>query len=236
MCSTTTNNKQGIGTLRENSLHASLKDWIAKPTDKIEIEVDGYFIDIVRGDLLIEIQTGNFGHLKTKFKNLLEKHEIQLVYPLQKEKWIVREETTGEIVNRRKSPKRGRLEDFFREAIRIPKLLANPNLKTKIIFVQIEEIWRNDGRGSWRRKYWSITDQRLLKVIDQEDLNTLEDYRNIIPKSLPTQFTNQELAAALNIQASLASKMSYTLRKMNIIKVVGKRGNAHLHEVSLKKG
>ena len=47
----------GIGTLGERSLHASLKDWLAEPGDEIEKQVDGYHIDIVRGQLLIEIQS-----------------------------------------------------------------------------------------------------------------------------------------------------------------------------------
>ena len=34
----------------EMTLHASIKEWYASPGDKIEVEVDGYVIDIVRGD------------------------------------------------------------------------------------------------------------------------------------------------------------------------------------------
>ena len=48
-----------IGTLNEKSLHAALKEWYAKPEDLIEVPVDGFTVDIVRGDLLIEIQTRN---------------------------------------------------------------------------------------------------------------------------------------------------------------------------------
>ncbi len=39
----------GIGTLQENSLHAALKNWYAQPGDQLEIMVDGYVIDLVRG-------------------------------------------------------------------------------------------------------------------------------------------------------------------------------------------
>ena len=46
-----------IGTLRERPLHASLKRWYAEPGDRAEVAVDGYVIDLVRGDLLIEVQT-----------------------------------------------------------------------------------------------------------------------------------------------------------------------------------
>ena len=47
----------GIGLLNEKPLHASLKQWYARPGDRFEVAVGGFVIDIVRDDLLIEIQT-----------------------------------------------------------------------------------------------------------------------------------------------------------------------------------
>ena len=55
-----------IGTLNENPLHAALKAWYARPGDRIEVPVDGFIVDIVRDDLLVEIQTGNFSAVKEK--------------------------------------------------------------------------------------------------------------------------------------------------------------------------
>ena len=55
-----------IGTLRERPLHASLKRWYARPGDRVEVAVDGYVVDLVRGDLLIEIQTRGFATLRPK--------------------------------------------------------------------------------------------------------------------------------------------------------------------------
>lgn len=49
----------GIGRLNEGPLHAALKRWCARPGDRLEAVVDGYVIDIVRADLLLEIQTGH---------------------------------------------------------------------------------------------------------------------------------------------------------------------------------
>jgi hypothetical protein len=56
----------GIGLLNEKPLHASLKEWYAQPGDRFEVPVDGFVIDIVRDDLLLEIQTGSFGSIKSK--------------------------------------------------------------------------------------------------------------------------------------------------------------------------
>jgi len=61
--------KHLIGTLSEKSLHSPLKDWYAQSGDHVEAEVDGFHIDIIRNDLLIEIgrrkspKKGNLFHL-----------------------------------------------------------------------------------------------------------------------------------------------------------------------------
>ena len=49
-----------IGTLNEGVLHAQLKNWYQRPGDRIEQVVGGFVVDLVRGDLLVEIQTGGF--------------------------------------------------------------------------------------------------------------------------------------------------------------------------------
>lgn len=67
----------GIGLLNEKPLHASLKDWYAKSGDKFEVQVDGFVIDIVRNDLLLEIQTGNFASIKSKLTNLVHSHQVR---------------------------------------------------------------------------------------------------------------------------------------------------------------
>jgi hypothetical protein len=118
----------GIGLLNEKELHASLKKWYARPGDRLEVPVDGFVIDIVRDDLLIEIQTRNFASIKSKLNNLARCHRVRLIYPIVQEKWIVRSPTrSGKGAIRRKSPKKGRMEDLFWELVSIPQLLLNPN-------------------------------------------------------------------------------------------------------------
>lgn len=220
-----------IGTLRERSLHAALKDWAACPGDELEIALDGYVIDILRGDQIIEIQTGNFTHIKDKLKVLLEHYKVLLIYPLAQAKWIVRQNANGEIVGRRKSPKRARVEELFSQAIRMPELFAHPNLTLQVVMVHLEEYWKDDGKGSWRRKYWSKADQKLLQVIGIHTFDSYQSYSSLIPETLPSPFTNHQLAETLSIRRSLARKMTYTLRKMSILELVGKKGNANLYKI-----
>ena len=79
-----------IGTLSEKSLHSALKAWYARAGDQLEVKVDGFHIDIVRGKALIEIQTTNFSSQKRKLNTLIEKHPVRLVFPIAQEKWIIR--------------------------------------------------------------------------------------------------------------------------------------------------
>jgi hypothetical protein len=118
----------GIGLLNERPLHVSLKEWYAQLGDQFEIAVDGFVIDIVRNDLLLEIQTGNFASIKSKLTSLVRSHQVRLIYPIAQEKWIVKlPKDDGGGVTRRKSPERGRVEHLFWEMVSFPQLLSNRN-------------------------------------------------------------------------------------------------------------
>jgi hypothetical protein len=220
-----------IGTLSEKSLHAAIKTWYAQPGDAVEVSVDGYVVDIVRGEQLIEIQTGNFSNMRHKLLTLVEHHPVRLVYPIAREKWIVRIEADGHTqISRRKSPKRGRLEHLFDELVSFPDLIAHPNFEIEVLFIQAEQVLCNDGKGSWRRKRWSIHDHRLLDIVDRVRLTLAADFSPLLIEALPRPFTNRELADTLGLSRRLAQKMTYCLRKMGVISVVGKKGRAFLFE------
>lgn len=221
-----------IGTLQETSLHAALKDWYAGSGGQAETEIDGYLIDLVREDELVEIQTGSFGAIKTKLKRLLADHQVRLVYPVARERWVVRQNRRGRQVARRKSPKRGRLEDIFDELVRIPHLASSPSLTLEVIFVQEEVVWRDDGKGSWRRKGWSVADRRLLSVLEQVPMEWPGGYLSLLPVSLEADFTNKDLARALKLRASQAQKMTYCLSRMGILDCIGRRGRYNLYAIS----
>jgi len=125
-----------IGTLNEKALHAALKEWYAEPGDRVEVEIDGFFVDLVRGDLLIEIQTGGFSGIKRKLLALTEAHPLRLVYPIAREKWIVKLDEDGRRrLSRRKSPKRGQVEDVFAELVSFPRLITRPNFSLDVLLV-----------------------------------------------------------------------------------------------------
>jgi len=223
-----------IGTLNEKPLHAALKQWYALADDLTEVSVDGFTVDVVRGDLLIEIQTRNLSAIKRKLTTLTERHPVRLVYPIAQDKWIVRLSKNGKTaLGRRKSPKRGTLELVFEELVFIPQLLAHPNFSLEVLLIQEEEARRYDGTRNWRRKGWGTHERRLLQVVDRRLFETPADMQALIPASLVEPFTTTQLAEAKDQPLWLAQKMAYCLREMGAITAVGKRGRGILYMATL---
>jgi hypothetical protein len=218
----------GIGLLNEKPLHAAVKQWYARPGDRFEVPVEGFVIDIVRGDLLIEIQTGGFSAIKRKLTKLVASRPVRLIHPIVREKWIVRAGTHRGRAVRRKSPRRGRLEDVFWELVHIPQLLAHPNFSLEVLIIRAEEARRYAGKRSWRRRGWVVQERRLLEVLQEKEFKRSTDWRGLLPAGF-TSFTTLELATALETSRMLAQKMAYTLHKGQVIDLVGKRGRANLY-------
>jgi hypothetical protein len=219
-----------ICTLNEKPLHEALKRWYSQPGDLFEVPVDGSVADIVRGDLLIEIQTKNFTAIKRKLDKLIINHPVRLVYPIAREKWITKLADDGKsTLSRRRSPKRGTFEQVFYELVRLPGLLRDPNFSLELLLIEEEEVRRYDGVRGWRRRGWVTEERRLLRVVDRRILNSPEDMDAFIPETLAEPFSVNDLAKATNIDQRLAQKMVYCLRTMGRLAPVGKKVNAILY-------
>jgi hypothetical protein len=240
--------KKTIGILAERSLHAALKKWYAEPGDETEVPLEGYHIDLVRGDLLIEVQTRNFFALKRKLPKLLENHRLRLVHPIAQEKWLVRVGADGEtVLGRRRSPKRGSFEDIFDELVHMPTLLAHPNFSLHILLIRQEEIRRvraareKPARRTRFPRDWDRHDHRLLEVVGSLLLESVQDLRTFLPQDLPPRFTNNELGKALGGVSDRgaswagyrrAQTMTYVMRQVGILEIAGKRGRAFEYRVT----
>jgi hypothetical protein len=112
------------------------------------VTIDRFRIDVVREGELIEIQTRSFSSIRRKLCALLDSHPVRLVYPIPYEKWVVRVEPNGNLIERRKSPRRGSLIHLFDELVSFPQLMAHPNLSLEVLLTREEEIRCADGHGS----------------------------------------------------------------------------------------
>lgn len=145
----------GIGTLHESTLHAALKAYYADPGDSVEVPVDRYVVDVLKGNgaRVVEVQTRNFASIKRKVTRLLRTREVLLVHPVARAKWIVRESVDGtRVLGRRKSPKRQSYLHLFEELVSIPHLVAHPRFALEVVLVTVDEVRRQVGRARARAR------------------------------------------------------------------------------------
>ena len=119
----------------------------------------------------------------------------------------------------------------FIELVRLSDIFISENLSIDVLLIREEEIRCNDGLGSWRRKGVSIIDRRLISVIRKIELLEPKDFLTLIPDDLDQPFSNKELATCCKIPIGKIRRMTYCLKKMNLIKQVGKKGNELLFEI-----
>ena len=75
--------RSGIGTLGERSLHAVLKYWIEPDERRHEVKLPcGLVADIYDGERVVEIQTGSLYQLRGKLDRLLPFTPVTIVVPV----------------------------------------------------------------------------------------------------------------------------------------------------------
>ena len=216
----------------ETTLHRQLKELYADPHSQEEVQLDDYRIDVIRNDVLIEIQLGSLAAIRDKVQKLLQNHRVIIVKPVIDRKHLIKlSGPNGEVLSRRRSPKRGNVMTLFDELVYCTKLFPHPNLCIDVPFLEIEELrFKGQGRRRWRRKNnFQIEDQKLLKVTSLQRFLTGDDLRKLIRKKMPTNFHTGHLAEAIDEPRETAQQMAYCFARMNICEQVGKEGNTLIY-------
>jgi hypothetical protein len=218
-----------IGTLNEKPLHASLKAWVAEPGDQFEVRIERFVADIVRGSLIIEIQTGSTFPLKRKLHALLKHHAVHLVIPIARQKTIITLDAEGQVVSSRKSPKRGELLDVFHQLVNIRDLLGDANFSVEALLIHVEEIRRPRTTRKRRWKDWEVQERRLIEVFDHVTFHHPGDFLAAIPSILEEPFTTADLARAIGRPRRVAQQIAYCLREMGALAVVDRKRSGILY-------
>ena len=217
-----------IGTLNEGALHAQLKEWYREPGDMLESKVDGYVVDLVRGELLVEFQTGGFAPLRRKLAALVDVHPVRLIAPVAVTRRIVRLSDDGEVLSSRRSPRRGCLHDVFDRLVSIPTLLAHPNFELEVLLTHQDELRMFRAGRAYRRRGWVVVGRSLVSVEGSIAIRDPADAAALLP-ALADTFDTAELASGSGIDRRLAQRMAYCLRALGMIEPVGKRAGAVLY-------
>ncbi len=223
--------KAGIGTLNEKILHSVLKNYIEPDPDNQEVRIGNFVADIFREDHIIEIQTRNFYAMKKKLDYFLDQFPVTIVYPIPNEKyinWI--DPVTGEITERRKSPKKPHPQEMAHELIHILPFIDHPDLSFRLMFINVEDYKIKNGWDPTGKKGSERYD-RIPKSLTAEKLITCPgDFTYFIPENLPEEFTSGDFSKAAHITKTCTQRMLYILRYLKVIERTGKKGRAWVYK------
>ncbi|MCR5755464.1 MAG: hypothetical protein K6G30_11725 [Acetatifactor sp.] len=222
----------GIGTLSEKTVHAILKNYYEPDEDKQEIPIENYVADIFSDNEIIEIQTRQFNKMREKLKTFLPLYPVTIVYPIPREKWLVWiDEETGEMSNRRKSPKKGNPYQAFIELYRIKMFLKNPNLRFRIVMIDMEEYKLLNGWSKDKKKGSTRYDRIPTELIEEIEIDSIRDYMQFVPYTLPEEFTSKEFAKEAHIPLKLSQTTLNILYDLKIVDRIGKKERTYLYKV-----
>jgi len=222
----------------ETSLHNALKRHFAADSESVEVTVDDFRIDAIDSDgCLVEIQHSALGSIRRKANQLLESgYYLRIIKPWIQCKWIeTLDRPNGELLRRRKSPKKLQSIDIFRELIHFTNVFPHPRLTLEILLVDCIEQRIDRVNKRWRRKQYQVLDQHLIKLHESDCLREIDDlWRLLDNPALPESFDTQDLATAVGQPRWFAQQIAYTLQRCNATRRVGKRGNTILYQVEPK--
>lgn len=222
----------GIGTLSEKTVHAILKNYYEPDEDRQEIPIENYVADIYADGEIIEIQTRQFNKMRNKLEAFLPLYPVTIVYPIPREKWLIWiDEESGELSKKRKSPARGNVYIAFPELYKIKMFLKDPNLRIKLVFLDMEEYRLLNGWSKDKKKGSSRYDRIPTELVEEVDITCLQDYMQFIPYELEEEFTSRDFARAAHINVQLAQTVLNILYHVGVITRTGKKGNQYLYEV-----
>ena len=221
-----------VGTLGEKTLHAVLKHYLEPDAEKHEIKCGSYFADVLNDGGIFEIQTRNFGKLRPKLDYFLEFSDVTIVHPIPKLKyvcWVNGE--TGEIAEKRKSPKKGNLCDLYREMVGLKNYIGHPRLHFLFLELELVEYKLLDGWSRDKKKGSTKIDRIPSALLGEIRLSAKEDFRMMIPEGLPERFMTKDFKKKAHASDKGASAGISLLKNLGFIRQVGKEGRAYLYEV-----
>lgn len=225
---------RSIGTYKEKTLHAILKDYYAPDKSMQEISVDGYVADIYTGQEIIEIQTANFNKMRAKLNCFLPNYPVTVVYPIARIKylsWI--DEATGECSKPRKSPVKGSVYRAFVELYKIKSILSQENLCLCFPLLEVEEYRLLNGWSQDKKKGSCRYDRIPRALLDEIRLEKPEDYLGLIPENLPEPFTALEFGKAVGEKKQIAGIVLHVLNYLNVLERCENRGRFYTYRRAL---
>lgn len=226
----------GIGTLREKRMHKVLKDYFDPDISHQEIPHLGYVADIKNPSGIIEIQTASLAPLYPKLAAFLPDDTVTLVHPMIENKtlsWI--DPQTGDISPRRKSPLHETPLDGLVDLYNIRSHLSSPNLKIRLVFLDVDEYKYRDGWSRDRKKGAHRYERIPVALNSIVCLDCPQDYLMFIPESIREMkegFTTKDYASAIKKNTKYAYYALTSLLCAGVIQKIGKVRNSFVYTIN----
>lgn len=222
----------GIGTYKEKTLHAVLKNFFESDKSKQEVRYKGFIADIMNDDGIYEIQTRAFNSMRKKLDCFLEDTQVTIIYPAIRLKWLIWiDVNSGEITKKRKSPKIGTPYVIYEELYKIKWMLTNPLLRFRIVMVDVEEYRKLDGWSDDKKKGSTRAERIPVDIGEIIEINSVADYIKLIPSDMPDEFVVNDFKTATQLSYKNAQTALNVLNAVGAIELIGKRGRAYLYKI-----
>lgn len=222
----------GIGTLKEKRLHSIIKHFLCDNETYHEVGIADtrYVADVRIGNLIYEVQTGDFYPMRRKIEHYLTKTDctVTVVHPIPVCKWISWvDPETHEILPRKRSPKRGSPIDLLPQLYSLLPHLQNPRLRYHLLLLEVEDFRLLNGRRSRDRKRGSERYERIpLSLLGELELQSPADFARFVPAELPRVFTVREFSALTGIRGRDAYSAVRVLSALGFFCEGEKRGRS----------
>ena len=223
----------GIGTLSEKKVHAALKYYVQPDNTKHEVKLSGYVSDALSEDGVFEIQTRGLYRLSKKLDTFLPLCKVTVIYPIISEKLLyITDSETGETTVRKSTKKMTRY-DVLEELYGIRSFIKSQNLRLRLITISAEEhrIVRTRVSKKGRKKVETLSSETVPTLL-HNDITFISpaDYSQLLPDRLPDEFTSADFSSACKMHRSAASLALLVLNELEVVKRIGKIGNAYLYK------
>ncbi len=218
-----TQGEAGIGTLGEKRLHAVIKRYLCEDEDCHEVGVRNtrYVSDVRVGKDIYEVQTGPFYPMRKKIAYYLENTDctVTVVHPIAVEKWVTwYDPQTGELLPRKRSPRKGRAEELLPELYSLIPHLQNPRLRFRLLMIEAEDIRILSNRRGNRKKGAVKYERIPLALLDRLDFDAPADFARFLPTALPSPFTAKDFARLTKIRGRDTYSSLHVLEALGLIK------------------
>jgi hypothetical protein len=221
-----------IGTLKEKDIHKSIKFLIDSDENNHEKKIGKFHVDVLNKNGIFEVQTRSFYKLKEKIVELSKDNYFTIVFPISRIKTIiVINSNSGELIRKRKSPKKGSIYDFLLELYTIRDLVDIENLRYRIIIIDSIEYRDSETKvGRYKRTLKKIQNEPV-DIIEDISLERINDIYKFLNLDIQGEFDANLFSKIKSLSLNDSRTVLNMLERLNIVKRIRKEKNKYIYEV-----